>query len=92
MQLGSLSTHLTNKCKSNKDIILCENDNIIKDPNEVANILNEYFTAISYSSKIIIENINQYAPYYITPSERIACCFYSVRLVNQNAVSIELHC
>ena len=38
---------ITYKCKSNKDIILCENNNIIYDPNEVANIFNNYFTAMA---------------------------------------------
>ena len=36
----TIKPFITNKCKSNKDII--END-----PNEVANILNHYFTAIA---------------------------------------------
>ena len=35
------------KYLSNKDIILCENDNIINDPYEVANIFNDYFAAIA---------------------------------------------
>ena len=37
-----------NKCKSNEDVILCENDNIINiinHLNEVVNIFNDYFTA-----------------------------------------------
>ena len=38
---------ITNKCKSNKDIILCKNDNIINHPSEVANVFNDYFTAIA---------------------------------------------
>ena len=36
-----------NKCKPNKDIILCENDNIINHLSEVANIFNDCFTAIA---------------------------------------------
>ena len=38
---------ITNKCKSNKDIILCENDYIINHPSLVANVFNDYFTAIA---------------------------------------------
>ena len=38
---------ITNKCKSNKDIILCENDNIINHPSEVTDVFNDYFTAIA---------------------------------------------
>ena len=38
--------HFT-KCKPNKDIILCENDNIINHLSEVANIFNDCFTAIA---------------------------------------------
>ena len=43
----TIKPFITNKCKSNKDIILCENDNIINHPSEVANIFNDYFTAIA---------------------------------------------
>ena len=42
----TIKPFITNKCKSNKDIILCKNDNIINRPNEVANIFNDYFAAI----------------------------------------------
>ena len=42
----TIKPFITNKCKSNNDIILCENDNIINHPSEVANIFNDYFTAI----------------------------------------------
>ena len=43
----TIKPFVNNKGKSNKDIILCENDDIISHPNEVANIFNEYFTAIA---------------------------------------------
>ena len=43
----TIKPFVNNKGKSNKDIILCGNDNIISHPNEVANIFNEYFTAIA---------------------------------------------
>ena len=43
----TIKPFITNKCKSNKDIILCENDNIINHPSEVANIFNDYFTVIA---------------------------------------------
>ena len=43
----TIKPFVNNKGKSNKDITLCENDNIINHPNEVVNIFNEYFTAIA---------------------------------------------
>ena len=43
----TIKPFITNKCKSNKDIILCENDNIINHQSEVANVFNDYFTAIA---------------------------------------------
>ena len=43
----TIKPFVNNKSNSNKDIILCENDNIISHPNEVANIFNDYFTAIA---------------------------------------------
>ena len=36
---STIKPFIANKCKSNKDIILCENDNIISHPSEVANTL-----------------------------------------------------
>ena len=43
----TIKPFISNKCKSNKDIISCENDNIINHPNEVVNVFNDYFTAIA---------------------------------------------
>ena len=44
---STIKPFVKSKGKSNKDIILCENDDSISHPNEVANIFNEYFTAIA---------------------------------------------
>ena len=43
----TIKPFVNNKDKPKKGIILCDNDDIISHPNEVANIFNEYFTAIA---------------------------------------------
>ena len=44
--LTTVELFAKNKCKSDNDIILCGNDNVVNHQNEIANICNDYLFAL----------------------------------------------